>query len=98
LPESPLGVIAAAVLLGVTGQLFASLTRLPAIVFLLLLGVVAGPHGIGVVRPEHLGPGLQVVVSGFVAIILLKERSPCARTCSGGRSPRCGGSSRWGPR
>ncbi len=70
--DSHLAVIAAAVLLGVAGQAFASLVRLPAIVFLLLLGVAAGPHGLGIVVPDRLGAALPVIVSAFVAVILFE--------------------------
>jgi NhaP-type Na+/H+ or K+/H+ antiporter len=70
--DSPLAVIAAAVLLGVMGQVFASLLRLQAIGFLLILGVAAGPHGLGIVAPNRLGAGLPVIVSAFIAIILFE--------------------------
>lgn len=69
---SPLTTLAAAVLLGVAGQALASLTRLPAIIFLLVLGVLAGPHGLAVVEVANLGAGLSVIVSAFVAIILFE--------------------------
>lgn len=72
MPPSPLAVIAVAVLLGTAGQVVASLVRLPAIVFLLIFGVAAGPHGLGLVNPDDLGSGLRVLVSAFVAIILFE--------------------------
>jgi NhaP-type Na+/H+ or K+/H+ antiporter len=68
----PLLTIALAILLGVAGQMLASLLRLPAIVFLLVLGLSAGPHGLDVIRPASLGDGLPVIVSAFVAIILFE--------------------------
>src|SRR5215212_445702 len=70
MPNSPLSVVAVAVLFGAAGQVMASLTRMPAIVFLLLLGVAAGPYGLGIVQPADLGAGLPVITSAFVAIIL----------------------------
>ncbi len=64
--------IAIAVLLGALGQALASLVRLPAIVFLLLLGSLAGPQCAGIVRPDTLGAGLQVLTACFVSIILFE--------------------------
>jgi len=64
--------IAVAVMLGVVGQVIASVTRIPAIVFLLMLGMLAGPFGVGVIEPANLGVGLQVLTSLFVAIILFE--------------------------
>jgi NhaP-type Na+/H+ or K+/H+ antiporter len=68
----PLLTLALAILLGVAGQMLGSLLRLPAIVFLLVLGVSAGPHGLDFIRPAELGEGLPVIVSAFVAIILFE--------------------------
>jgi len=65
--------IAASVLLGAAGQALASLARLPAIVFLLLMGICAGPFGLNLVRPDALGEqGLQLFTAAFVAIILFE--------------------------
>jgi NhaP-type Na+/H+ or K+/H+ antiporter len=64
--------IALAVLLGVLGQVFAGLSRLPAIVFLLALGVAAGPCGLGLVHPAGLGTGLPLLTEAFVAVILFE--------------------------
>lgn len=64
--------IAIAVLLGAIGQAIASLLRLPAIVFLLLLGSLLGPQGVGIVHPDTLGTGLQVLTACFVGIILFE--------------------------
>ncbi len=69
---SPLATLTAAVLLRVTGQILASLTRLPVIVFLLLLGVVAGPHCLDILNPNNWGEGLSVIVSAFIPIILFE--------------------------
>jgi NhaP-type Na+/H+ or K+/H+ antiporter len=70
--ETILITIAASVLLGVFGQLLASVTRMPSIVFLLGLGVAAGPFGLNLVRPASLGEGLPVLTAAFVAIILFE--------------------------
>ena len=64
--------IAASVALGALGQMIASVSRLPAIIFLLILGILAGPDMLGVVQPESLGGGLSIIVSAFVAIILFE--------------------------
>lgn len=68
----PLLTLALAILLGVAGQMLGSLLRLPAIVFLLVLGVSAGPQGLDFIRPADLGEGLPVIISAFVAIILFE--------------------------
>jgi NhaP-type Na+/H+ or K+/H+ antiporter len=70
--QTALETIALAVLLGVAGQVMATTARMPAIVFLLLLGVLAGPHVAGVVAPKSLGPGLPLLTEGFVAVILFE--------------------------
>jgi NhaP-type Na+/H+ or K+/H+ antiporter len=70
--HDPLMTIAAAVILGIIGQCFANLARLPAIIFLLLLGILAGPYGLHLVDPDDLGSGLPVIVSAFLAVILFE--------------------------
>lgn len=67
-----LTVLALAIVLGATGQALASLTRLPAIVFLLALGVATGPFGMGLVLPGDLKDGLSVLTAAFVAVILFE--------------------------
>jgi NhaP-type Na+/H+ or K+/H+ antiporter len=67
--------IAVAVILGASGQVLASLTRMPAIVYLLILGILAGPYVLGehaLVKPRSLGRGLPIITSAFVAIILFE--------------------------
>lgn len=64
--------VASAVMLGVLGQVAASITKIPAIVFLLIFGILAGPFGLGAIEPVHLGEGLRVLTSLFVAIILFE--------------------------
>lgn len=61
-----------AVLVGVVGQILASATRLPAIIFLLLLGVSIGPEGTNLIQPAELGELLPLLTKAFVAIILFE--------------------------
>lgn len=46
--------------------------RVPSIALLLLGGVLLGPEGLGLVRPEVLGRGIETVVGIAVAIILFE--------------------------
>ena len=64
--------VAWAVGLGLAAQLLAHRLRLPAIVLLLLAGVLVGPSGLGWVHPELMGEGLGVLVKLAVAIILFE--------------------------
>ncbi len=64
--------LAWAVGLGLAAQLLAHRLRIPAIVLLLVTGVLAGPSVLGWVHPEHLGPGLGVLVKLAVAVILFE--------------------------
>ena len=61
-----------AVGLGLGAQLLAHRLRLPAIVLLLLVGVLAGPGVLGWVEPALLGAGLGVLVKLAVAVILFE--------------------------
>lgn len=58
--------------LGVAGQFLGEKTRLPAIIYLLCLGIVFGPDVIGLVQPSHLGKGLFALTFLSVAIILFE--------------------------
>ena len=58
--------------LGVAGQLLGEKTRLPAIIYLLGLGVLFGPDLIGWVDPSLLGKGLYALTFLSVAIILFE--------------------------
>ncbi|MBV0924340.1 cation:proton antiporter [Halomicroarcula limicola] len=59
--------------LGVTAQLVADRLQVPSVAFLLVAGVVVGPEGFGVVRPELFGEaGLQTIVGLSVAIIVFE--------------------------
>ncbi len=46
--------------------------RIPTIVFLLLVGILLGPHFIGLVQPSHLGRGSRVIISIAIALILFE--------------------------
>jgi NhaP-type Na+/H+ or K+/H+ antiporter len=60
------------VLAGTTAQVLADYIKVPSIVFLLLFGIVLGPDGIGLLHPNLLGTGLEVIVSLSVALILFE--------------------------
>ncbi len=62
--------IVATVIAGIGAQVLAEYLKIPGIVLLLLFGIVLGPSGIGVLHPELLGDGLEVLVGLLVAIIL----------------------------
>lgn len=64
--------LAAAVFLGISAQVLAHRFRLPAILPLLLLGMFAGPSGLGIFDPHTLGPTLEVIVHLGVAVILFE--------------------------
>ncbi|MBX0349215.1 MULTISPECIES: cation:proton antiporter [Haloarcula] len=59
--------------LGVTAQLVADRLQVPSVGFLLVAGVLVGPQGFGVVRPELFGEaGLQAIVGLSVGIIVFE--------------------------
>ncbi|MBD0269152.1 MAG: cation:proton antiporter [Cyanobacteria bacterium Co-bin8] len=60
------------VLAGITAQVIAEFFRVPSIIFLLLLGIGIGPDGLGLIHPQSLGVGLEVMVSLCVALILFE--------------------------
>ncbi|MBN1355128.1 sodium:proton antiporter [bacterium] len=64
--------IALALALGMISQSLAYHLRIPGIVILLAAGVVFGPDGAGLIRPETLGPGLQILTGFAVAVILFE--------------------------
>jgi NhaP-type Na+/H+ or K+/H+ antiporter len=72
--DDPLVLTAAAtVVAGVAGQMLARRLRIPAILPLLLIGVVLGPSITGIVQPSSLGSsGLRTLVGFAVAIILFE--------------------------
>jgi NhaP-type Na+/H+ or K+/H+ antiporter len=56
--------------LGAASQLLARLSGLPAVVLLLISGLVAGRAGLGWIQPEQLGEGLEPLVGLLVSLIL----------------------------
>jgi NhaP-type Na+/H+ or K+/H+ antiporter len=62
--------IVTTVIAGIGAQVLAEYLKVPGIVLLLLFGLVLGPSGIGLLHPEILGDGLEVLVGLLVAIIL----------------------------
>lgn len=64
--------VAVAIFLGISAQVFAERFKVPAILPLLLVGVVAGPQVLGLLHPEALGGGLEVLIKIGVAIILFE--------------------------
>ncbi|HEU4929507.1 MAG TPA: sodium:proton antiporter [Candidatus Krumholzibacteria bacterium] len=64
--------VAIALVAGMIAQSIAFHLRLPGIVILLLLGVLLGPDGLGIVRPEMLGGGLPIIVGFAIAVILFE--------------------------
>ncbi len=60
------------VVAGITAQVVAAYLKVPSIVFLLVFGIALGPSALGVLNPNLLGQGLEVIVSLSVAIILFE--------------------------
>ncbi|MEG5045475.1 cation:proton antiporter domain-containing protein [Microcoleus sp. B4-C1] len=60
------------VICGISAQVIAAYLKVPAIVFLLFFGILAGPDCLGVLHPNLLGSGLEVMVSLCVALILFE--------------------------
>ncbi len=61
-----------AVLAGISGQVIAESLKVPSIVFLLMFGMILGPDGLGLLHPQKLGVGLEVMVALSVAVILFE--------------------------
>ena len=64
--------IVLAVLAGITAQVVGEYLKVPSIIFLLLFGIGLGGDGFGLIHPQDLGVGLEVLVSLSVAIILFE--------------------------
>ncbi len=64
--------ITLALVAGIGAQVVANFLKVPGIVFLLPLGVILGADGLGLIQPQHLGLGLEVLVSLAVALILFE--------------------------
>jgi NhaP-type Na+/H+ or K+/H+ antiporter/Trk K+ transport system NAD-binding subunit len=61
-----------AVLAGISAQVVAEFLKVPSIVFLLMFGMLLGPDGMGLLHPQSLGVGLEVIVALSVAVILFE--------------------------
>ncbi|NES97340.1 MAG: sodium:proton antiporter, partial [Desertifilum sp. SIO1I2] len=57
---------------GIGAQVLADYLKVPAIVFLLLFGILLGSDGLNLVHPHQLGIGLEVIVALAVALILFE--------------------------
>lgn len=64
--------LVAAVALGIAAQVVAERFHLPAILPLLVLGILCGPSGLGLFAPASLGDVLEVFIHLGVAIILFE--------------------------
>lgn len=60
------------ILAGISAQVVAEFLKVPSIVFLLLFGVLLGTDGLGILHPQELGVGLEVIVALAVAVILFE--------------------------
>jgi NhaP-type Na+/H+ or K+/H+ antiporter len=60
------------IIAGISAQVLADYLKVPSIVFLLLFGILLGSDGIGLLHPNLLGSGLEVIVSLSVALILFE--------------------------
>ncbi|MBD3851196.1 MAG: cation:proton antiporter [Acidobacteria bacterium] len=70
--DTILTTLVAAVALGIAGQIIAERFQLPAILPLLVFGILCGPFGLGLVHPEALGDALEAFIHLGVAIILFE--------------------------
>jgi NhaP-type Na+/H+ or K+/H+ antiporter len=61
-----------AVFAGISAQVIAEYLKVPSIVFLLIFGIFLGPDGLGILHPQKLGVGLEVIVALSVAVILFE--------------------------
>lgn len=60
------------VLAGISAQVVAAYLKLPSIILLLIFGISLGSDGLGLLAPQSLGVGLEVIVSLCVALILFE--------------------------
>jgi NhaP-type Na+/H+ or K+/H+ antiporter len=70
--NNPAFTIAIALAMGMIAQSAARHIKIPGIVLLLLCGVVLGPDGINIIRPDLLGDALPILVGFAVAVILFE--------------------------
>lgn len=64
--------IVVTVIAGIGAQVVAEYFKVPGIVFLLIFGILLGPSGFGLLHPDRLGDGLEVMVALLVAVILFE--------------------------
>ena len=69
---NPAVTIALALVLGMIAQTAAYHLKIPGIVLLLVIGMLAGPDITGLIRPETLGPALNILIGFAVAVILFE--------------------------
>ncbi|MFC6754353.1 cation:proton antiporter, partial [Halorubrum tibetense] len=68
--SATLPIIAAILGIGIALQVVSSRLRIPSVLFLILVGVLLGPEGLGYIGLETFGDGLGTVVGLSVAIIV----------------------------
>ncbi len=64
--------IAIAVIAGIGAQVIAEYLKVPSIVLLLIFGIILGSDGTGLLHPQLLGAGLEVIVALATAVILFE--------------------------
>lgn len=70
--NNPAFTIAIALAVGMIAQSAARHIKIPGIVLLLAFGVLLGPDGINIIRPDLLGDALPILVGFAVAVILFE--------------------------
>ncbi|MEE3135177.1 MAG: cation:proton antiporter, partial [Candidatus Neomarinimicrobiota bacterium] len=70
--NDPAFTIALALAIGMIAQSAARHIRIPGIVLLLAGGVLTGPDGLNIIRPDTLGEALPIIVGFSVAVILFE--------------------------
>lgn len=70
--NDPAFTIALALAIGMIAQSLARHIRIPGIVLLLAAGVLTGPDGLNIIRPDTLGEALPIIVGFAVAVILFE--------------------------
>ena len=63
---------AAAISVGAVSRLASRLLSIPAVVLLLVGGLLAGRQGLGLIEPLDLGPGLETAVELLVGLVLFE--------------------------
>lgn len=70
--ENIFGTLVLAAFFGVVLKIIAYRVKIPAIIPLLIGGILLGPYGINLIRPEYLGNGLPLIISVCIGIILFE--------------------------